>query len=516
MTTGPQSNAPAPLSAAPELVGRSRWLRPLRAHGATTWRRLRLPFTTREPLEFETGYNPLTLAAERRITDTRLLWWLAALAVLIVVPPLVGNDSFIGAATTFAMFSAINIIWMMTIGTAGIFSLATLAVVGVGAYGASYMSVYWGFPWWAMWLVGPIFGVAFGAAVALPAMRLEGFYYALLTVGVAELCRVWVVQSRTLGAASNGLYGADGFVPEGLSSTSGITMGYYLALAMMIAALGLYTYVNGQRLGRLLRAAPEKQEAFAEALGINYRRARIQVFLISSAALGFVGGFYASLYHGASPSLFTMDQLLLLLAMIVIGGIGTTEGAVAGTLIVVLLDKVFIGLGPLRLILIGAIMLSTVLFLRGGIFGVAAQFRNWRGKRRTEQRAVSRGKGGIIMPEEATEIRDKQIIAAGTFNARLRQELKALITDALIEDHRATPHSRRSDNLERVLNYFRAAPTAEKYAVLMVKPFAEYRIVAMSGRRGVPPRMVDDQVFTTPEAADHGVFLKRVQDLQES
>ena len=49
-----------------------------------------------------------------------------------------------------------------------------------------------------------------------------------------------------------------------------------------------------------------------------------------------------------------------------------------------------------------------------------------------------------------------------------------------------------------------------------VKPFAEYRIVALSGRRGVPPRAVDDQVFTSPEAALHGVFLKRVQDLMES
>ncbi len=513
MSTGQQSTPATPEIG---LVGRSRLLPPLRAHGDRTWRRWRVPFTQRGALDYITAFNPISLVAERRIVDKRLLWWLAALLVLVIVPPLFGNDSFIGAGTTFAMFSAINIVWMLTIGTAGIFSLATLAVVGVGAYGTAYLSVYWGFPWWAMWIAGPFFGAGFGVLIALPAIRLEGFYYALLTVGVAELCRVWVVQSRTLGAANNGLYGADGFVPADMSTTGGITLGYFLALAMMVAALALYTYVNGQRLGRLLRAAPEKHEAFAEALGINYRAARIQVFLISSAALGFVGAFYATLLHGASPSLFTMDQLLLLLAMIVIGGIGTTEGAVAGTLIVVLLDKVFIGLGPLRLVLIGAIMLGTVLFLRGGIFGVAAQFKNWTAKRRSERRAVSRGKGGIVMPEEATEIHDKQNIAIGLFQLRLRGELKALVNDALIEEHRTTPRSRRSDNLERVLNYFRMAPMAEKYGVLMVKPFAEYRIVAISGRRGVPPRAVDDQMFTTPEDADHGVFLKRVQDLMES
>ena len=120
------------------------------------------------------------------------------------------------------------------------------------------------------------------------------------------------------------------------------------------------------------------------------------------------------------------------------------------------------------------------------------------------------------MPEEATEIADKQAIFLRRFDAALRAELKRLISDDLIEEHRTTFGKRRSDALERVLTYFRSAPVADKYAVLAVKPFAEYRIVALSGRRGVPPRAVDDQVFTSPEAALHGVFLKRVQDLTES
>jgi branched-chain amino acid transport system permease protein len=361
-----------------------------------------------------------------------------------------------------------------------------------------------------------LFGLVFGVFIAIPAIRLEGFYYALLTVGITELCRVYVIQSQKLGAASYGLFGADGFVPKDMPERGGLVLGYYAAFVVLLGALALYRAINGQRLGRLLRAAPEKQEAFAEALGINYRVARIQVFLISSAALGGVGGFYATLLHGASPSLFTMDQLLLLLAMIVIGGIGTTEGAVLGTLIVVLFDKVFIGLGPARLILIAGIMLATVLFLRGGIFGISEQLVTWRAKRRSERRGALSGKGGEIMPEDAIDTADKQTIAVRRFDARLREELKALINDSLIEEHRTTHGMRRSDALERVLTFFRRAAAADKYAILAVRPFAEYRIVALSGRRGVPPRMVDDQVFGSEEAAMHGVFLKRVQDLMES
>ncbi len=504
---------PAPATV---LVGRRRLLPRLAGHAGDSWHRWRYPLTRRTPLLIETSYHPTTLRAERHILNLRPILWVLALAVLAVAPPLFGNNSFVSASTTFAMYAAINVTWMLTIGTAGIFSLASLATVGVGAFGAAYLSVYDGFPWWAMWLSGPFFGLVFGVFIAIPAIRLEGFYYALLTVGITELCRVYTVQSPKLGAASYGLFGADGFVPRGMAEHDGLVLGYYLAFGVLLLALTLYRAVNGQRLGRLLRAAPEKQEAFAEALGINFRAARIQVFLISSAALGGVGGFYATLLHGASPSLFTMDQLLLLLAMIVIGGIGTTEGAVLGTLIVVLFDKVFIGLGPVRLILIAGIMLVTVLFLRGGLFGIPAQFSSWRAKRRSERRGRHSDKKGEIMPEDAIDIVDKQSIVVRRFDARLRGELRALVSDALIEEHRTTHGKRRSDALERVLTFFRRAAVADKYAILAVRPFAEYRIVALSGRRGVPPRVVDDQVFATPEDALHGVFLKRVQDLTES
>jgi len=497
-------------------VGRKRRLPALKGSGGATLHRWRYPFTRRTPLLTQTSYNPVTLAAERTILDKRPIWWVVALAAIAILPPLLGNDSTLAAATVFAIYSAINVVWMLTIGTAGIFSLATFAVVGVGAYGASVMSVYFGFPWWAMIAVGPLFGFVFGIIITIPAIRLEGFYYALLTVGINELCRVYVVQSRPLGAANNGLYGTDTFIPSWMSERGGLVMGFYGAFIILLLALALYRLVNGQRLGRLLRAAPENHEAFAEALGINYRAARIQVFLISSAALGLIGGFYATYYKGASPSLFGLDNLLLLLAMIVIGGIGTTEGAVLGTFIVVLFNQVFIGLGPLRLMIVGAIMLGTVLFLRGGLLGAAAQLETWRAKRASERRALVRVSGGEVMPEEASDIRDKQSIFLRRFDGWQRAELKALVTDELIEEHKRSIGGRRSDALERVLAYFRRAAVADKYAILAVKPFAEYRIVALSGRRGVPPRAADDRVYATPEEALHAVFLKRVQDLMES
>jgi branched-chain amino acid transport system permease protein len=496
-------------------VGRRRWLPKLAAHGQRTWHRLRYPLTRRTLLLVRTDYNPRTLAAEKTIVDKRPLYWLAGLAVLAVAP-LFGSSALLSAAAVFAIYAAINVVWMLVIGTAGIYSLATLAVVGTAAYGTAWLSIAHGLPWWGMIAVGPLFGLAFGVVIALPAIRLEGFYYALLTVGLAEVCRVYVVQSRALGSATGGLYGADSYLPDGTPERIGLIISYFAAFTVMLLALGLYRLVNGQRLGRLLRAAPEKHEAFAEALGINFRAARIQVFLISSAALGFIGGFYATYFKGASPSLFSMDSLLLLLAMIVIGGIGRTEGAVVGTLIVVLFDRVLIGLGPLRLICIGAIMLGTVLFLRGGLFEIPAQFRAWREKKKSERRALIDPRGGETMPEEASEIRDKQQIYLRRFDKIVRDRLKGLVTEELIEAHRRNPAGPHSDPLERVLNYFRRAAVTDKYAILAERPFEAYRVVALSGRRGVAPRIVDDRVYKSVAEAQHAVFLRRVHDLMES
>ena len=496
-------------------VGQRRLFPKLRAHGSRTWHRLRYPLTRRTALLVRTEYNPRTLAAEKTIVDQRPLYWIVGLAFLAVAP-LFGGNALLSAAAVFAIYAAINVVWMLVIGTAGIYSLATLAVVGTAAYGAAWLSIAHGLPWWGMIAVGPLFGLAFGIVIALPAIRLEGFYYALLTVGLAEVCRVYVVQSRALGSSSGGLYGADSYLPDGTPERTGLIISYYAAFVLMLGALALYRMVNGQRLGRLLRAAPEKHEAFAEALGINYRAARIQVFLISSAALGLIGGFYATYFKGASPSLFSMDSLLLLLAMIVIGGIGRTEGAVVGTLIVVLFDRVLIGLGPMRLICIGAIMLGTVLFLRGGLFEIPAQFHAWREKKKSERRALQDARGGETMPEEASEIRDKQVIYIRRFDKSVRDRLKSLVTDELIEAHRRNPAGPHPEALERLLNYFRRASVADKYAILTMRQFAAYRVIALSGRRGVAPRAVDDQVYKTLEEAQHAVFLKRLHDLMES
>ena len=189
-------------------------------------------------------------------------------------------------------------------------------------------------------MIGMFVGLAFGIIIALPALRLDGFYYGLLTLGLNELCRVFITTSHAFGAASGGLYGADTFINENWAPMTQTLVQYYSGFALLIAALFLFRFVDGKRLGRILKLAPEKKEAFAEASGVNYKRARVTVFLISSIALGFIGGFYAAYYRGSAFDIFSFHTVIMGLAMITIGGIGRADGAVAGTLIIVIIDRV--------------------------------------------------------------------------------------------------------------------------------------------------------------------------------
>ena len=489
----------------------------LKPSGDQVWHRARPPFSRRHWLAWRGIYNPKSLRRERRLDDKRPLWWTLGLGGLLLATPLM-SDQFVSIASVFCIFAAINVIWTLIIGAAGIFSLATMAVVGICAYAAAAANVYLGLPWPLMMPAGALVGLLFGIVLALPSTRLDGLYYALLTLGIAEICRVSISQIKSLAMSNSSINGVDSFIPaEWYLHRPGLLLGFAAAFALLLCALLVFRLINTERLGLLLQSARE-DEAFSEAIGIDYRRARWWVFVLASSALGAIGAFYAMFYRSISLAVFSLDQLLLLFAMIVIGGLGRSEGAVLGTAIVVLIDKGLIGLGPGRILLITIVMIVVALTARDGLTGIKAQFRAFRNRKKSERRAARTEKGGEVMPEEATEIADKQLVYRRLFDKRLRDALKSTVTPELIAEHRAKPLGQHSDKLDRLLNYFRREEMPDKYAILRVGPLrtCRYRVMALSGRAGHPPRLVDDKLYDTLDEAYHAVFLLRVNDLLAS
>jgi branched-chain amino acid transport system permease protein len=111
---------------------------------------------------------------------------------------------------------------------------------------------------------------------------------------------------------------------------------------------------------------------------------------------------------------------------------------------------------------------------------------------------------------------DKALAYYERFDREQRRQLRALIDDSLIAEHRSNPLGPHSDRLRRLLNYFRRAPQGGKYAVVAVERWREYRLARLSGVRGQAPEMLGEPVFRSEAEALHGVFLARVRDLLES
>lgn len=333
-------------------------------------------------------------------TDPNTWFWVAMIALGALLPTFYVDDYVYSVLVLFGLYGTINLMWSLVIGTAGILSFATLAIVGVGAYVSTYLSVKHGWHWPEMFAISFAAGALLGAIIAAPAIRLRGVYFALLTFGLVELFRSYATLSDSLGLAY-GLFGASSFVPERFDGTNtGSIIAYYAAIGLLALALVVHWLIDRGRLGLLLRTARES-EPVAKALGVDIVRARFAVFVASSAMLGLTGAFYASYYKGVSPSIFDFGKVLLLFAMMVVGGMGTSRGVLIGTGLLLYIDQHYLSSGPPRFIAIGVFMLLVTLFTESGIDGLLAQIRESIRARRVRRHTGGAGQGGTDVGRES-------------------------------------------------------------------------------------------------------------------
>jgi branched-chain amino acid transport system permease protein len=309
-----------------------------------------------------------------------------SLAIAAALPFVFKSDYFASIAVLFGLYAAINYAWTLVLATAGIFSFATIAIVGVSAYVAALVGGATttlqsgsGAPMWLILVVATAVGIACGVVIAAPAIRLRGVYFGLFTFGLVQVCASYFVQSSTFGYAT-GLSGARSFVSDANYGTEkGRLIQYFVAAGICLVAFLVYWVADHGRLGILLRTARESEQ-FAAAVGISTVRVRFAAFVISSGLLGLIGGVYIGIYGAVSPQIFSFETLLLLFAMIIVGGLGSSPGVLLGALAIITVQERLNNLGALRFVLIGALMLVVVVFARGGLVGIAGQL--WlRGRR---------------------------------------------------------------------------------------------------------------------------------------
>jgi branched-chain amino acid transport system permease protein len=333
-------------------------------------------------------------------------FWPAWLAAAVALPFLFTSSYFASLGVLFGTYVAINLMWTLVLSTAGIFSFATLAFFGAGAYaaakvGGGYVDIAASAEQGSLWLMlvaAVAAGAVLGLVVGAPTIRLRGVYFALFTFGLVELFRAIVLQEPWLGTAT-GLNGNAQFTAADISTDKGRLANYFVSMGLVAFALVVFWAVDRGRLGLLLRTARES-EPVAFAMGIGVVRARLAVFVISSATLGVVGWGYAGIYGSVSPTVFSFEALLVLFSMLIIGGLGSARGVVIGVAVVIGVQETFVGWGPMRFVLVGCILLIVTLFTENGIAGLPYQLARWR---RTQRLRSSAGRiNGGSHPAQST------------------------------------------------------------------------------------------------------------------
>ncbi|HEV8677046.1 MAG TPA: branched-chain amino acid ABC transporter permease [Methylomirabilota bacterium] len=298
---------------------------------------------------------------------------LIALVILVALPAVLGSRAL--TVFVFIFFYAyLGQAWNILSGYGGQLSAGHAAFVGVGAYTTTVLAMYAGISPWLGMFAGAGLAALLGAVVGFLGFRfgLRGFYFVLLTVAFAEVCRIVALNTEAIGGAL-GLYIT--FTGDPWQFQFQDNRGYYyVALALMVAATGLTAGVERSRLGAYLTAIREDEDA-AEALGVDTFRYKLVAIVLSAFLTGLGGAFYATYLFSLQPNtVFGIPLSVDIILRPVVGGAGTLLGPILGSFILTPLAELSrtyfarTGLAGTHLVVYGLLLIAVVLFLPRGAY----------------------------------------------------------------------------------------------------------------------------------------------------
>src|SRR5438067_1022792 len=295
-----------------------------------------------------------------------------AAALMIAILPLVFTDSY---WRTNLIVCALNVMLAIgldfVLGYAGQLNLGQSAFYGLGAYVSTLLIVRLGVPFWIAFAAAVAFSGLAGVALSLFATRLRGHYLAIASLGFAVITYQILLNWISLTQGPLGIYGIAPppalMLPGGTSLDFGdLANLFYLVAGFTLACYLLLDRLVRSPIGETLTAIRE-DEVSAAALGINCTAWKVFAFGVGSTIAGAAGCFYASFVGTLVPDAFFITESFSVLAMVIVGGMGTLAGPVCGAVLLSILPELLRGVGDLRLILYGVALTLVVLFMPGGI-----------------------------------------------------------------------------------------------------------------------------------------------------
>jgi len=303
------------------------------------------------------------------------LWKWGGLAALLAFPFLTsryGQDVAINVLVYVALGLGLNIV----VGLAGLLDLGYIAFYGVGAYTYALLSIHFQLSFWLALPLCAALAATAGCIIGYPTLRMRGDYLAIVTLGFGEIMRIVVNNWMQLTGGPNGLLGIKAPViylpdPEQGWELSRVLikspMGqYYLILGIAAFTVVAVRRLADSRIGRAWEAIREDETA-ASIMGVNTFALKLLAYAMGAVFGGLAGAFFSAKMRFVSPGSFTFIESAMVLAMVVLGGMGSIPGIILGAVALIALPEVFRDFEHYRMLVFGAAMAIMMLFRPAGL-----------------------------------------------------------------------------------------------------------------------------------------------------
>ena len=272
------------------------------------------------------------------IVRTRAQWLLlAAGLVFLVTLGLYAPGQWLNWLIMVGIYGVAVLGMHIMTGLCGQFSMGQSAFMALGAYTTAYLGTRYGVsPWITLPLSGLVAGLG-GLVFGIPALRIKGFYLVLTTIA-AQFVIMWFIRDQSWLGQTYGIQDIPR-VTIGGAAISGFTReGWWLTLGIAVIMVFIAKNIQRTTTGRKFVAVRDNDLA-AEVMGINLFRTKLLAFFIGCFFAGIAGWLWAHHLRIITPDLFTFPLSLWFLGMIIVGGMGSTSGAVMGAVAIMLVDK---------------------------------------------------------------------------------------------------------------------------------------------------------------------------------
>lgn len=309
--------------------------------------------------------------------------FLLLLAAVLAVLPFVASGYVLYVVNLLMVFVVLALGLHVVIGETGQFALSHAAFYGVGIYTAGLINNAWHPPFFVSILAGGLLAALLGFIIGALALRMRDIYLALSTFAFGEAMQWVFLNWQSVTNGSNGFRISPAML-FGFELVSDIRA-YPFVIGMTALLLWLTVRISRSQLGSAMRAVRESEVA-AQAMGVNVNAIKRTAFTVSAAYAGLAGGMYTTFASFIHPESLGFQTTILILTMVVVGGIGSVRGAIAGALAFGLISELLRQALSFQEIIYGCILMGFMMFAPKGLFAGRAA--------RRKQRAPAVGNSG--------------------------------------------------------------------------------------------------------------------------